>query len=253
MLSILAHYAALAFQNATHQERAARGARAARCGETFAAMGDIAANLLHHLNNKVGTIPVRVEGIQDKCAAVIEANPYLAANLVAIERAALEAMTAVREQLSLLRPIERSSVDVAGCVTRAVRAASLPPDVDVSMERLTDLPAVMANRESLTLVLANLLQNASNAMKGRGGSASKARRRTPGWRLRYATRGRASRSSCTTASSSSTFRRNRAGGATWLRAVVGQDFDGAPGRAVSVESDGRSGTTFRLKLPIGAR
>ena len=44
--------------------RAAQEQRAA--AETFAAVGDIAANLLHQLNNKVGTIPVRVEGIQDK-------------------------------------------------------------------------------------------------------------------------------------------------------------------------------------------
>ena len=74
-LTFLAHYAALARQNAARQEalRAAQEQRAV--AETFAAVGDIAANLLHHLNNKVGTIPVRVEGIQDKCPAVLAGRP----------------------------------------------------------------------------------------------------------------------------------------------------------------------------------
>ena len=254
VLGILAHYAALAFQNATHQDALREAQEARAVAETFAAMGDIAANLLHHLNNKVGTIPVRVEGIQDKCAPVIEASPYLATNLIAIERAAQEAMTAVREQLSLLRPIERSSVDVAGCVARAVRAASLPLDIHASVERLADLPTVMANRESLTLVLANLLQNASNAMKGRGrisieGAAQGAwveiavRDTGPGipaelhdriFELNF--------------SSQSGGRSNLGFGLWWVKTLMAR-----LGGAVSVESDGRSGTTFRLRLPTGAR
>ena len=168
--------------------------------------------------------------------------------------AAQEAMTAVREQLSLLRPIERSSVDVAGCVARAVRAASLPSDINVSTERLADLPEVMANRESLTLVLANLLQNASNAMKGYGrisieGAAQGAwveiavRDTGPGipaelhdriFELNF--------------SSQSGGRSNLGFGLWWVKTLMTR-----LGGAVSVESDGRSGTTFRLKLPRGAR
>jgi len=60
--------------------------------ETFAALGDVAANLLHHLNNQVGSIPVRIEGIQDKCEKQIAESAYLAANLAEIQRAALNAM-----------------------------------------------------------------------------------------------------------------------------------------------------------------
>ena len=64
-------------QNTAHLEalRLAEDQRATP--ETFAAIGDIAANLLHRLNNKVGTIPVRVEGIQDKCEALIQVGSLL--------------------------------------------------------------------------------------------------------------------------------------------------------------------------------
>ena len=57
VLTCLAQYAALAVQNALRQDalRASREQRSA--AETFAALGDIAANLLHHLNNKVGDDP----------------------------------------------------------------------------------------------------------------------------------------------------------------------------------------------------
>ena len=40
--------------------------------ETFAAVGDISANLLHNMNNKVGTIPVRIQAIQDKYQQMLE-------------------------------------------------------------------------------------------------------------------------------------------------------------------------------------
>jgi len=168
VLGILAHYAALALANDTRQQELAEAQEARGAAETFAAMGDVAANLLHHLNNKVGAIPVRIEGIQDKCAPALAANPYLAANLAAIERAALDAMAAVRERLSLLRPIERAPVSIADCVGDALTTARLPAELAVTTRGLGRLPPVMASREGLALVIVNLLDNAAEAMGGRG-------------------------------------------------------------------------------------
>ena len=74
VLTCLAHYAALAVQNAARQEALHAAQEQRAVAETFAAVGDIAANLLHHLNNKVGTIPVRVQGIQDKCRPALLAD-----------------------------------------------------------------------------------------------------------------------------------------------------------------------------------
>ena len=117
---MLAHHAALAVQEASRREalRAAEEQRAV--AETFAAVGDIAANLLHRVNNKIGTIPVRVEGIQDKCPAALEADPYLAHNLTEIERSAAEAMTVMRDSLFHLRPIHLVPVNLAECVAEAI-------------------------------------------------------------------------------------------------------------------------------------
>ncbi len=77
VLTFLAHYAVLAIQNENRQQ-ALRSAQEQRSvAETFAAVGDIASNLLHHLNNKVGTIPVRVQSIQDKCAPALECGRHI--------------------------------------------------------------------------------------------------------------------------------------------------------------------------------
>ena len=81
VLVFLADYAVLAYQNAAHQEELKAAQEQRSVAETFAAVGDVASNLLHHLNNKVGTIPVRIQGIEDKCKDELAANPYLARNL----------------------------------------------------------------------------------------------------------------------------------------------------------------------------
>ncbi len=168
VLSILGHYAALAVQNAADLEalRLAEDQRATT--ETFAAIGDIAANLLHRLNNKVGTIPVRVEGIQDKCEALLEADPYLAANLGEIQRSAAEAMQVVHENLEHLRPIQFAPVSVAACIQEALATTRLPASVKVVTQGLEALPPVQAGADRLSLVFANLLENATDAMQGQG-------------------------------------------------------------------------------------
>ena len=168
VLTILAHYGALAVHKARHQQALQEAQEQRAVAEAFAALGDVAANVLHQLNNKVGTIPVRVEGIQDKCADVLAGHPYLQENLRAIEESAREALDAVRESLGLLRPLHPMPVSIVQCVHEALNAVTLPPSVRVHLHGLDDLPRVMADRRSLTLVFVNLLENASEAMQGTG-------------------------------------------------------------------------------------
>jgi len=251
VLTILAHYAALAEQNSARREalRIAQEQRAV--AETFAAVGDVAANLLHHLNNKVGTIPVRVEGIQDKYPQLLQAHPYLASNLQEIEQSAGEAMHAVSESLSLLRPIHLAPVDVARCVRAAADALNAPASLTVQMDNLENLPPVMAGEQSLRLVFANLLENAAAAMAQTG-------------RIRI--RGEAHGHTVTIAvqddgpgippalherifefrfSGANVARQSKLGfGLWWVKTLMAR-LNGA----ISVESDGRHGSTFRLQLP----
>ncbi len=251
VLTCLAHYAALAVHNATRQEalRAAQEQRAV--AETFAAVGDIAANLLHHLNNKLGTIPVRIEGIQDKCQAALAADPYLAANLTEIERSAGEAMEAVRENLFHLRPIRLVPVDLAACVAAAIADAGLPPGLQVQSTGLADLPQVVAAERSLTLVFTNLLENAREAMRGKGTVAIRGTA-ADGWvEVTVGDSGPGiapelhSRIFELAYSGQGSGRAGKLGfGLWWVKTLMAR-----LGGSVAVESDGRSGTTFRLRLP----
>ncbi len=168
VLTSLAHYAVLAVQNESHQRALRLSQEQHWIAEAFAAVGDISANLLHNMNNKVGTIPVRVQAIQDKYGQLLGTDSYLTNALAEIERSAMEAMQIVQENLSHLRPIRMENVSVASCVTEAIRSVQVPPAVQIQLEELEDLPMVMAGRQSLTFVFKNLIENAVAAMSANG-------------------------------------------------------------------------------------
>ena len=251
VLTCLAYYAALSMQYASHQDELRRAQEQRAVAETFAAIGDIAANVLHHLNNKVGTIPVRIQGIRDKCAPALSGDAYLNANLKEIERSANEAMEAVRANLSHLRPITLADVDVAQCIQSAVEAAKLPPGIHLQVGGLAQLPTVAAAQRSLSLVFTNLLDNAVDAMGGQGEIAISASQdgswveivisdSGPGippelhdriFELSYSGRGK-------TKGAKLGF------GLWWVKTLMTR-----LGGSVCVDSDGEHGATFRLRLP----
>ncbi|HEY9086994.1 MAG TPA: GAF domain-containing protein [Anaerolineaceae bacterium] len=252
VVTILAQYAALSIQNSARQEELRLAQEQRGVLETFAVVGDVASNLLHQLNNKVGTIPARIQGIQDKCQPALHADRYLQSNLAEIEHSANEAMEAVRENLAHLRPIQLAEVQVAACVREAVQAARLPGSIQVLTEGLEQLPAVVAGTRSLALVFTNLLDNAAAAMQGQGTITVRGQRRAavveislsddgPGipahlhdriFELNYSGGRRSARS-------------GKLGfGLWWVRALMTR-----LGGSVTVESDGVRGTTFRLRLP----
>ena len=252
VLVFLADYAVLAYQNAAHQEELKAAQEQRSVAETFAAVGDVASNLLHHLNNKVGTIPVRIQGIEDKCKDELAANPYLARNLDEIERCATDAMQSVSESLSHLRPIQLEPVYVADNVADALILVKRAPEVNVQVKDLEELPAVIAGKRTLTLVFTNLLENAMDAMNSKGrinisGSNSqnwveiKISDDGPGilpelhehiFDLNFSGRG--------------TVKPGKLGfGLWWVKTLMTR-----LGGSVIVQSDGVKGTTFLLRLPV---
>lgn len=168
VLTLLAHNAVLALENDAHQRALRLAQEKQSIAETFAVIGDIASNLMHHLNNKVGTIPIRVQNIQEKCAPSLQADPYLNNNLIEIERYALEAMQSVRENLSQLGPIRIEQVKIDKLIKDAIISQKLPPGIDIQTRDLENLPFVNASGKSLTLVFSNLIENAIDAMQGIG-------------------------------------------------------------------------------------
>ncbi len=254
VLAVLAHHAALAVQEASRREALRASEEQRAVAETFAAVGDIAANLLHRVNNKIGTIPVRVEGIQDKCQPALQADAYLAHNLAEIERSADDAMTIMRDSLDILRPIRMIPVDVAECVEEAIETSDLPPAIRIRQAGLETLPPVAAGPRRLALVFANLLENAATAMDGRGeitvsGSVNGAWVEVavddsgPGIPPELHER---------IFDFNYSGRKAHAGklgfGLWWVKTLMAR-FGGS----VTVSSDSQSGTTFVLKLPIEPR
>jgi signal transduction histidine kinase/putative methionine-R-sulfoxide reductase with GAF domain len=251
VLNILGYYATLAQQFTAHLEalRAAQEQRSV--AEAFAAVGDIASNLLHRLNNKIGTIPVRVEGIQDKSQAALAQDTYLTNNLEEIERSALEAMEIVHDSLFHLRPIEFTSVSLRDSVEEAISAANLPPKIEVKVEQLAELPQVYAGPRRLTLVFVNLLENAVDAMHGVGSIYISGRNLEQQVEVRVSDTGPGispdlhDRIFELNYSSRSGETPGRLGFGLWWVKTLMTRFGGS----VNVESDGHSGTTFVLRLP----
>jgi signal transduction histidine kinase len=251
VLITLADYAVLALQNAARQEALKVSQEQRSVAETFAAVGDLASNLLHQLNNKVGTIPVRIQGIEDKCSAALAENAYLSHNLDEIERCAIEAMESVRENLSKLRPIRLEPTSVSASIADAIRSTHIPGSTHIQLSSLDDLPPVMASAQTLALVFSNLFENACDALGSTGtilvsGSANMEwvevtiQDDGPGippelhdhiFDLDYS--GRLST------------RPGKLGfGLWWVKTLMTR-----LGGSVTVESDGVHGTTFRLCLP----
>ncbi|NOZ70846.1 MAG: GAF domain-containing protein, partial [Chloroflexi bacterium] len=168
VLTLLAHHAALAVRHSEHQRALRRAQEQQAIAETFAAVGDLAANLLHRLNNKIGVIPVRIEGIRDKADAALLEQPYLRHNLDEIERSAIAAMTIMADSLSYLRPINLAPVDIAATIAVARDQITLPPGVTLHTHELESLPAVWAGQRRLALIFTNLWENAIVAMQGQG-------------------------------------------------------------------------------------
>jgi len=164
----LANYAVLAIQNESHQQALRASQEKHWTAETFAAVGDISANLMHNMNNKVGVIPVRIQAIQDKYHQILVSDSYLANSLREIERSAMEAMQIVQENLSHLRPIRMEKVRIVSCVLEAIRAVQVSPGIHIKVEGLDDLPTVTAGGQSLTFVFKNLIENAVVALNGNG-------------------------------------------------------------------------------------
>lgn len=251
VLTVLAHYAALAVQNATRQATLQAVQEQRSVAEAFAAIGDIAANLLHHLNNKVGTIPVRIQGIEDKCQAALEADSYLAKNLQEIERSACEAMETVRDNLSHLRPIHLVPVHVDICVEKAITAASIPPGVLVRRQGLQALPPVVAGEQPLVLLFTNLFDNAVRAMEETGEIAIQGTAHD-GWvEITISDDGPGIAPDIHERIFELDFSGRKAAhkgklgfGLWWVKTLMAR-----LGGAIAIESDGQHGTTFRFRLP----
>jgi signal transduction histidine kinase len=254
VLACLANYAALAVQNESHQQALRASQEKHWTAETFAAVGDISANLLHNMNNKVGTIPVRIQSIQDKYGKMLDADSYLSNNLMEIEKSAADAMQIVQENLSHLRPIRLENVHIAGRVAEALHIVQIPESVQIQTQGLDDLPAVIAGRQSLTFVFRNLIENAISAMNGSGSILIQGTALSDWVEVSVTDSGPGIAPEFHNQIFELNFSRTASHpgklgfGLWWTKTLMTR-----LGGSVTVESDGQHGTTFRLRLPTVER
>jgi signal transduction histidine kinase/GAF domain-containing protein len=250
VLACLANYAALAVRNESRQQALRKSQEKHWTAETFAAVGDISANLLHNMNNKVGTIPVRIQAIQDKYQQALESDPYLANNLAEIERSATYAMQIVQESLSHLRPIRMEKVNIAARVHEAIRFVHVPETVHIETSGLQDLPTVIAGGQGLTFIFRNLLENAIAAMDGNGSIRIEGTHLPEAVEIAVRDSGPGISAELHNQIFELNFSRTGAQpgklgfGLWWVKTLMTR-----LGGSVTVESDGHHGTTFRLRLP----
>ncbi|MCB9110383.1 MAG: GAF domain-containing protein [Anaerolineales bacterium] len=253
VLACLANYAVLAVQNESRQQALRSSQEQHLIAETFAAVGDISANLLHNMNNKVGVIPVRVQGIQDKYEKLLEENAYLAKSLGEIERSATAAMQLVQENLSHLRPIRLEQIQVAPRAMDAVHVVQAPPEIEIKVNGLDELPMVSASGQSLSFVFRNLIENAIDAMQGEGAINIQGSQ-NDGWvEIAVSDTGRGIPQELheqifELAYSSRTHPGKMGFGLWWVKTLMTR-----LGGTVTIESDGTNGTTFRLRLPVAGK
>jgi signal transduction histidine kinase/putative methionine-R-sulfoxide reductase with GAF domain len=250
VLACLANYAALAVQNESHQQALRTSQEKHWTAETFAAVGDISANLLHNMNNKVGTIPVRIQAIQDKYRPMLEKDSYLANNLEEIERSASNAMQAVQENLLHLRPIRMESIQISGRVAEAVHIVQVPSGIQIETSGLEDLPPVIAGRQSLMFVFRNLIENAIYAMNGNGSIIIAGITLPDAVEISITDSGPGIAPEFHNQIFELNFSRTASHpgklgfGLWWVKTLMTR-----LGGSVTVESDGNHGTTFHLRLP----
>jgi GAF domain-containing protein len=163
LLACLANHAAVAIQQAQAVEQLKAARTRQVLAETFAAFGDISANLLHRVNNLIGVIPVRVQGVTDK-RPTLNDDAYVASALREIEDSARAAMEAARETIAYLRPVREQATSIERCFDTALKRVKLPPHITVAACGLAQLPPVLASEEQLRLVFFNLIDNASDAL-----------------------------------------------------------------------------------------
>jgi signal transduction histidine kinase/GAF domain-containing protein len=252
VISILAHYAVLALQNRDSIVAVQHAQNQTTLVETFAALGDIAANLLHQLNNKIGAIPVRIQGLQDRYEDLMEQEPYLDKNLTAIEESARQAMEIMQENLHLLHPIEKEYVILVNCVKDTLRTLHIPSTVEITVEGLDKLPPIFAGYQVVRMVFSNLIENAIHAMKDKGKISIQGQFAGDCIYVHVEDNGPGIPDDIQRKIFEFQFSRSRAQvkqrlgfGLWWVRTIMAR-----LGGSVRVQSDGINGTIFTLKFPV---
>lgn len=239
MVEALAAQAVIAIQNARNQEQLV-------AATSVAALRDLAAPLVHWAKRRLFDV--------HKLTTQIGRAPRLAAakDLARQIDSVVRRLHTETEELETWNRSEPELVDVGHALFRARDGMSVPSQIEYRNELPPGLPRVVANLKQLTYVFANLLQNAVNAIDGRGTITVQGHALDVGGRPMVSVAVRDSGRGMTPNELEGIFRHRyprRTGkgvtfGLFWTRASVRQ-----LGGEVTVQSTRGKGSTFFVTLP----
>jgi signal transduction histidine kinase len=131
----------------------------------LAGVGELAASIAHELNNPLGTVSLRVEGILAKTPAEDPRRKPLEVVEQEVERMA--SLVSNLLQFSRAGRDQVSTVDVCDEVAKTIDLIShhlRKRQIRVEPDFAADVPAIHADRQQLRQVFLNLFTNAADAM-----------------------------------------------------------------------------------------
>jgi PAS domain S-box-containing protein len=138
----------------------------AQRAEALAALGTIAAGVAHEVRNPLHAIRGAAELIELKVGAQSDVAQYLEV----IAQETVRADRIIEEVLDYSRAprMEMVPIDVNRAVRDYLPLLEIPDGIRVVLDFMEGLPRVVADEFKLKQVLANLINNAKDSMKGQG-------------------------------------------------------------------------------------
>jgi signal transduction histidine kinase len=168
LLDILSTQAAVAIQTARSYQALEESRQRSAEAERVAAMGDMASNMIHNINNSVGAIRVLVQQIRQKMVPETLSPDFLSKKLTGIEASAEKTLEMARNIRNPFQIQPTELIDVQACVASALQGlAPLLDSIDLQLNWEHELAPVMATQQ-LHEVFRNLIKNAVEAMEGIG-------------------------------------------------------------------------------------
>ena len=137
--------------------------------EKLSSLGQLSAGLAHELRNPLAV----VSSCSQFCMENLQVDPKVHENLLVIHRNSQRASKLISELLAFARPdqLEQEDVDINEILTNVLRMTRLEVDpgrVAFVQHLSRNLPKVRGDKEKLSQVFLNLVQNAIHAVSGKG-------------------------------------------------------------------------------------